>query len=79
MPMRKQATQKLTDQLRRITASSGKTLGELSRETGIDTSALSRFVNGERGLSMEALDALGQHLRLVLVARRPAKRAKKGR
>ena len=79
MPMRKQATQKLTDQLRRIAVDSGKTLGELARETGIDKSALSRFVNGERGLSMQALDALGQCLGLVLVARRPVKRVKKGR
>lgn len=68
--------QKLTDQLRRAVADSGKTLGELARETGIDKSALSRFVNGERGLSMEALDAIGDYLGLRIVASKP--QAKKG-
>lgn len=68
---------KLTDQLRRFVAESGESLGALSRATGIDTSALSRFVHGERGVSMQGLDALGEHLGLRLVQDRP--RRKKGR
>ena len=68
MAMKKKTKQKLMEQLRRAVADSGKTLGEFSRDTGIDKSALSRFVNGERGLSMEAIDAVGEYLRLRIVA-----------
>jgi DNA-binding Xre family transcriptional regulator len=74
----KKARQSLTTQLRRMVADSGQTLGELARNTGIDKSALSRFVNGERGLSMQALDAIGNHLVLRLVADKPPAK-KKGR
>jgi transcriptional regulator with XRE-family HTH domain len=68
MPMNKKAQQKFTDQLRQAVAESGKTLGEFARNTGIDKSALSRFVNGERGLSMESLDAIGEFLGLRIIA-----------
>ena len=70
MPMGKKARQKLTDQLRQAVANSGKTLGELTRDTGIDKSALSRFVNGERGLSMETLDTIGDYLGLEIRRRK---------
>jgi hypothetical protein len=74
MPMRKKTTERLTDQLRQAVADSGRTLGEFSRDTGIDKSALSRFVNGERGLSMEGLDAIGKYLGLRIVADKPSKK-----
>jgi plasmid maintenance system antidote protein VapI len=64
--MAQRTSQKLTDQLRAAVAGCGKTLGQIDRDTGIDTSALSRFVNGERGLSMEAIDKLGTYLGLEL-------------
>ena len=66
--MAKKSPSRLTEQLRAAVAESGMTLGELTRATGIDKSALSRFVNGERGVSMEAMDALGQCLGLRIVA-----------
>ena len=65
--MRKKVQQTLTGQLRAIVRDCGKTLGELARETGVDKSALSRFLRGERGLSMEGLDKLGQCLGLAIV------------
>lgn len=71
--MKKKAKHKLTDQLRRAVADSGRTLGEFSRDTGIDKSALSRFVNGQRGLSMEALDVVGEYLGLRIAADKPQK------
>jgi hypothetical protein len=74
--MGKKTPQKLTDQLRAAVVESGLTLGQITRDTGIDKSALSRFVNGERGVSMEAMDTLGKYLRLRIVADKP--RAKKG-
>ena len=75
--MKKKTKQKLTDQLRRAVADSGRTLGEFSRDTGIDKSALSRFVNGERGLSMESLDTIGYYLSLRVVAGKPRKKGGK--
>lgn len=75
--MGKSASRKLTDQLRAAVVESGRTLGQITRDTGIDKSALSRFVNGERGVSMEALDKLGEYLRLRIVADKP--KTKKGR
>jgi len=42
-------------------------------ETGIDESALAKFYNGHRGLSMKALDALGEFLGLVIVIKRKPK------
>jgi transcriptional regulator with XRE-family HTH domain len=75
--MAEKTSAKLTDQLRAAVAGSGKTLGQITRDTGIDKSALSRFVNGERGVSMEALDKLGEYLGLELrQVQKP--RAKKG-
>ncbi len=75
--MKKKTKQKLTDQLRGAVADSGRTLGEFSRDTGIDKSALSRFVNGERGLSMESLDTIGDYLGLRVVAGKPKKKGGK--
>ena len=73
----KKVTPKLTDELRRIVAGCDKTLGQISRETGIDKTALSRFVNGERGVSCAVMDKLGEYLRVRIVADNPP--AKKGR
>lgn len=52
----------MSDQLRRLVESCGLSRYELAKRTGVDESALSRFVHGERGLSMEALDAIGMAL-----------------
>jgi transcriptional regulator with XRE-family HTH domain len=67
MPMREEVPQTLTQQLRYIVGDCGKTLGELARQTGVDKSALSRFLRGERGLSMEGLDKVGTCLGLAIV------------
>ena len=78
MPMRKKASDKLTGQLRRFVADSGKTLGQITRDTGIDKSALSRFINGERGVSMKVLDTLGGYLQLRIISDKPRKGRKGG-
>ena len=41
----------------------------LAQETDIEESALSRFMSGQRGLSMEALDALFEFFDLDVVPR----------
>jgi len=64
----------LTDQLREAIRSSGESSSDICRATKVDPATISRFMRGERGLSMEALNAIVRHLRLVLVReRRPAK------
>ena len=77
MTMKKTAPGKLTDELRRIMADCGKTLGQISRDTGIDKTALSRFLKGERGVSCAVMDKLGEYLGLRIVADKPP--VKKGR
>ena len=56
--MAKRRPVKLTDQLRQAIDDSGLTRYQIAREAGIDESALAKFYNGHRGLSMKALDAI---------------------
>ncbi len=60
----------LADQIRELVIESGIRPAQISRETGIDRSALSRFVSGERGLSLASLDKLAAALRLRVVSDR---------
>lgn len=72
--MAKKQTKKraaFTAQLREAVNSAGVTKYVISKATGIDQSTLSRFVRGERGLSSEALDALGEYLDLEVVRHGP--------
>ena len=67
---------KLTDQLRKHVLSAEQSRYRISKDTGISQSALSLFVNGHAGVTMEALDALGEYLGLRLVAVKPASKPK---
>ena len=63
----------LTDQLRQAIDDSGLTRYQIAKATGIDESALAKFYNGHRGLSMEALNALGAFLQLTItLGRKPS-------
>jgi transcriptional regulator with XRE-family HTH domain len=76
--MGRKRTALLTDQLRQAIDESGLTRYQISKATGIDESALAKFYNGHRGLSMEALNALGEFLRLTItLGRKPG--PKKGK
>lgn len=67
----------LTEQLRQAIDQSGYTRYRIAQETGVSESTLSLFANGNRGLSMEAMDAVGQFLELEIVSRRkPTKKGK---
>lgn len=59
-----------SDQLRAALDECGQSRYQVSRQTGISQPALSRFVNGERGLSLATIDALCEYLELELVSRR---------
>jgi hypothetical protein len=80
MITKKPTTQKsmlLTDQLRQAIDDSGVTRYRISQETGISESSLAQFYNGHRGLSMEALNALGEYLQLTIkLGRKPEKEGK---
>jgi DNA transposition AAA+ family ATPase len=74
--MAKKQSSLLTDQLRQSIDESGLTRYQIAKETGIDESALAKFYNGHRGLSMKALNALGECLQLQITLGR--KSGKKG-
>lgn len=64
----------LSDQIRDAILNAGVSRYRIAKETGVDQPALSRFVHGERGLSIEALDAIGLYLGLVIVKKQPKKK-----
>jgi transcriptional regulator with XRE-family HTH domain len=73
--MAEKRIKKLTDQLRQAIDDCGLTRYEIAKQTGIDESALAKFYNGHRGLSMEALNALGEFLQLkIVLGRKPSKK-----
>jgi len=63
----------LTEQLRQAIETCGESRYAVAKATGIDQSALSRFMSGERGVSMRNLDALGEYLGLELLPKRRPK------
>ncbi len=68
--MTKRKRKQLTDQLRQAIEECGVSRYEIAKQTGIDESALAKFFNGHRGLSMEGLNALGEFLELEIVMHR---------
>ncbi len=75
--MAKKRSQLLTDQVRQAIDDSGLTRYRIAKETGISESALAQFYNGHRGLSMDALNALGQFLQLnITLGRKPTPKGK---
>jgi plasmid maintenance system antidote protein VapI len=69
----------ISDQLRQVILDCGQTRYAVCKATGIGQDVLSRFIHGERGLSMEVLDTLGEYLGLRVIADKPESKAKKGR
>jgi hypothetical protein len=55
---------KFSDQIRRAIDNCGQSRYAISKATGIDESALCRFMSGERGLPMKTLDILADYLDL---------------
>lgn len=66
----KKSPKLLSEVVRDAIESCGKTRYRIAQETGISQSALSRFLSGERGLSIEALDVLLPYLGIVVKAPR---------
>ena len=64
---------KLSDQLRKHLDNCGLTLYAISKATGIDQASLGKFRNGQRGLSWQAVDKLGEFLGLSITATKKSK------
>jgi transcriptional regulator with XRE-family HTH domain len=56
----------ISDQVRKAINAAGVTRYRIAQDTGVDEATLSRFVNGERGLSLPVLDKLADYLGLEL-------------
>lgn len=56
----------LSDQLRNAIETSGESRYRISKDTGLSEPTLSRFMSGERGLTMTAIDILADYLDLNL-------------
>jgi transcriptional regulator with XRE-family HTH domain len=65
---------KVSERIREAIETGNVTRYRVAQETGIEESALSRFMSRERGLSMEALDDLAEFFNLELVQRGNRKR-----
>ena len=76
--MTKRRSNKISDQLRQVIDESGLTRYEIAKQTSIDESTLAKFYNGHRGLSMKALDRLGEFLDLTVTMRRKPNQEKGG-
>ncbi len=59
----------ISQALQEAMAKSGVSLAGLERATGISADVLSRFVRGERTLTLPTADKLARHLGLELVKR----------
>ena len=60
----------LTEQLREAIQKDGRSLNQLGKDCGVDAARLSRFVRGERGLSVDAIDRIAAALKLRLAKAR---------
>ena len=70
----KAAVSKIVDQLKTEIAKSGKSYYQLSKETGIDSASISRFMSGERTIGFPAAAVLIETLGLAL--QKPKRRGK---
>jgi transcriptional regulator with XRE-family HTH domain len=68
-----QKRDKLSNQVRRAVEDSGVSRYSICKAAGIDQGQFSRFMAGTMGLSMTALDALADVLKLRIVVDGPAK------
>ncbi len=72
--MARKKIKKLSDQVRNAIDNSGITRYRIAKEIQIDESALAKFYNGHQGLSLKALDRLGEYLGLEIITRTDSKK-----
>ena len=66
----------LSDQIRELIDSADESRYRIAINTGIDHATISRFMSGERGLTLECLDTLADYLGWRIIADK--KRRQKG-
>jgi len=69
--MAKRQIPRLRDQVRQAIRDSDATRYQIAKATGIDQASLSKFISGERGLSLGSLDLLAEFLNLQLTVGKP--------
>ena len=57
----------VSEQIRKAILDSDETRYRIAKETGIEEATLCRFMSGERGLSMMAIDCLAEYFGYKLV------------
>jgi transcriptional regulator with XRE-family HTH domain len=65
----------VVEQLRDAIRQDGRSLNQIGKASGVDAARLSRFMRGERDLTLEAADKVCQVLHLRLAPYGPAKPA----
>lgn len=78
MPKKKQRLS-LSDELRQAIERSDMSRYGIWQKTGIDQGSLSKFMDGERGLSIESVDKLADLLGLHICADSEKTRSRSGR
>ena len=68
----------MTEQVRTAITKSGMTQAELARETGLTKGALSRFMSGERDMTLRTLHRIAPYIGVRLIVTRPKRRRKAG-
>lgn len=63
----------MTEVLKAAIEESGLTRYRIAKDTGIDETALMRFMRGEQSIRLDKADALAEYLGLELVRKRKAK------
>lgn len=71
--MAKRAPRLLSDQVRQAIRDADCSRYAIWQATGIDQAVLSKFLKGERGMSLESLDKIAEFLNLEIAVRKPRK------
>ena len=74
MARKRHRTKGLAGQLRKAIKDSGLTPYRIATDAGVDRAAMTRFVNGSRGLTLNTASRIAEYLGLEL---RPARKRKK--
>ena len=63
---------RFSDQIREAVDASGLSRYSICKSIGLNQGAMSRFMAGKSGLSMDALDRLAEHIGLEVVVNKPS-------
>ena len=67
---------RFSDQIRDAVIASGMSRYAICKAIGLNQGAMSRFMSGKGGLSLDTLDRLAEVLRLAVVVEQPTERSK---